>query len=90
MRLLPTSGIGCRGKLDIRADTSLVDGLQELIVCRAEGKVSGIDLDMALRSLIAALQDSSDLNATRLDYVCKQLGPLWRRWREDILCTMYC
>jgi hypothetical protein len=79
-----------RGKLDIEAGKSLSQGLQALIAKRTAGTVTGWGLDMALRSLIAALETAPELELARLDYVARQLEPLWKRWREDLLCWAYC
>jgi hypothetical protein len=68
----------------------LTDGLQALIAKNAEGTLSGRALDMPLRSLIAALEYARDLTADRLEYVSREVGPLWRRWREDLVCAVYC
>jgi hypothetical protein len=77
-----------RGNLGIR-EPSTAAGLQSLIEQTTASAFSGGSLDMPLRSLIAALQDVVELTPTRLDHVARELGTVWKRWQEDLLCSIY-
>jgi hypothetical protein len=78
-----------RGNLGIHG-VSLSTGLQALIAQSAENSLSGSALDFPLRSLIATLDEAGDLTPARLEHVSRELGAVWRRWWEDLVCGVYC